>query len=118
MLEWEQDEYWSPQWRHIDAFKEVLKNASRLKMKAYSFVFETKRIPRPKEVLVWGSWNDWKKETRLNFDKIQKNYKVSLKLQPGNYIYKYTMDGEWTLSEIEQHEADAQGNQNHIAQVE
>lgn len=32
------------------------------------------------------------------FDKIQKNYKVSLKLEPGTYLYKYVADNEWALT--------------------
>lgn len=54
----------------------------------------------------------------MNFDKIQKNWKVSLKLKPGTYHYKYIVDGEWTLTKDEENETDLNNIQNHIVVVE
>ena len=77
----------------------MLQSASRLKVKSHTFCYETKRIPRPKEVFVMGSWDNWSSKTKLMFSKIYKNYKGALKLKPGSYIYKYMVDNEWILSE-------------------
>lgn len=43
--------------------------------------------------MISGSWNDWKHPAKMNFEKIQKNWKITLKLKPGTYIYKYIVDG-------------------------
>jgi hypothetical protein len=96
----------------------VLKNASRLKLKSHTFKFESKKIPRPKEIFISGSWDEWKTQTKLIFDKIHKNYKVSLKLRPGSYLYKYIDDNEWILTDNEESEVDINNNINHIVTVE
>ena len=59
-------EYWKPQWDIISTYKIVLQSASRLKVKSHTFYYETKKIPRPKEVYVTGSWDNWTVKTRLN----------------------------------------------------
>ncbi len=51
--------------------------------------------------MICGTWNNWKNPTKMNFDKIQKNWKITLKLKPGTYHYKYIADGEWTLTKDE-----------------
>ena len=83
-------------------YKQVLQSTSRLKGKSHTFCYETKKIPRPKEVFVVGSWDDWVRQTKLNFSKIHKNYKVSIKLKPDTYYYKYFIEGEWVLNENEE----------------
>ena len=80
-------------------YKQVLQSASRLKGKLHTFCYETKKIPRPKEIYVQGNWDNWQAKTKLNFEKIYKNYKVSIKLKPDIYHYKYIVDGEWVLNE-------------------
>ncbi len=95
-------EYWKKVWEVRKGFKEVLKGAQRLSVKVYSFCYETEKIPRPKDVLISGTWNDWKQPNKLNYDKIQKNWKITLKLKPGTYHYKYIVDGEWTLTKDEE----------------
>ena len=51
-----------------------------------------------------GSWDNWLSKTKLIFSKIYKNYKGTLKLKPGSYVYKYMVDNEWILSENEEKE--------------
>lgn len=86
----------------VRIFKEVLQRASRLKVKTHTFCYETKKIPRPKEVYVIGSWDNWQSKNRLIFSKIAKNYKIALKLNPDTYYYKYFVDNEWLLNENEE----------------
>lgn len=57
LFKFNKGEYWKEEWDHIEQFKAVLKDASRLKGKLHSFCFQTKTIPRPKEVFVCGSWD-------------------------------------------------------------
>lgn len=100
-------------------FKEVLQSASRLKVKSHTFQYETKKIPRPKEVFVIGSWDDWKSKNQLVFSKTAKNYKISLKLKPDIYYYKYIVDGEWVLAEHQDTaEEDQHGHINHKVVIE
>ena len=86
--------------------------------KSHTFCYETKKFPRPKEVYVTGSWDNWKEKTKLNFLKISKNYKISIKLKPDTYHYKYYVDGEWLLNEFEESEEDQYGHINHKVVIE
>ena len=65
-----------------------------------------------------GNWDNWQAKTKLNFEKIYKNYKVSIKLKPDTYHYKYIVDGEWVLNENEEKEEDSQGIMNHRVTIE
>ena len=56
--------------------------------------FEVRDLPG-KEVLVAGTFNDWqpvKKLTDKNGDGI---YRGRIMLSPGEYQYKFLIDGEW-----------------------
>ena len=50
-----------------------------------------------KKVFVAGSFNDWKPEKQL----VDKNnsgvYRCQLRLMPGEYQYKFVIDGNWCL---------------------
>ena len=93
MFQFSQGEYWRPEWEVLALYKQVLYSASRLKFKLHTLTYETKKIPRPKEVYVMGSWDDWQSKTKLHFEKILKVYRVAIKLKPNTYYYKYFVDG-------------------------
>jgi hypothetical protein len=52
--------------------------------------------------MVSGTWDNWRNPTKMNYERIHKNWKISLKLKPGTYYYKYIADGEWTLTKDEE----------------
>jgi hypothetical protein len=114
LFDYKSSEYWKPTWEVVRMFKQVLQSASRLKVKSHTFVYETKKIPRPKEVYVIGSWDDWASKNQLVFSKIAKNYKISLKLKPDTYFYKYIVDGNYVLADHQDTaDEDQFGNINH-----
>jgi hypothetical protein len=67
VLKLEKGEFWRKDWEIKRGFKEVLKGASRLQVKTHLFCYETDKIPRPKEVMITGNWNDWKHPAKMNF---------------------------------------------------
>ncbi len=44
-----------------------------------------------------GTWDEWKENKKMKFDKNQKNWTIGLKLKPGTYSYKFFVDNHWTL---------------------
>ena len=60
--------------------------------------YETEVIPRPKDVGIKGSWDEWKEIKKMKFDRTKKNWSIVLKLKPGTYYYKFNVDNDWTLN--------------------
>ena len=49
------------------------------------------------QVFLSGSFNNWQLTTQMN-DKLQKgSYSCRLLLEPGEYQYKFVVDGQWRL---------------------
>lgn len=49
-----------------------------------------------KEVFLAGSFNNWQMTTRMK-EKEQGTYSCRLLLEPGEYQYKFVVNGEWRL---------------------
>lgn len=86
--------------------------------KEVTFIYETDKIPRPKEVLLSGTWDDWKDRKKMFFQQTKKNWKIEFKLQPGTYYYKYIEDNQWTLNKKEAIDTDIDNIENHVIVVE
>ncbi len=56
--------------------------------------FILRDYPDAKQVFLSGSFNDWK-VVDIAMEKKQNHWQVSLPLKPGNYEYKFIVDGEW-----------------------
>lgn len=89
--------FWSGIWDIKHDFKAVLKNAQRLKAKEHVFTYETTKIPRPTEVCISGSWDNWGDRKKMHFDNRKKNWVIHFKLKPGTYYYKFVVENEWVL---------------------
>lgn len=51
-------------------------------------------------VAVAGSFNDWDPEfTPMKYDTAASVYRAEVCLKPGEYEYKFVVDGEWLLDE-------------------
>ena len=49
---------------------------------------------------VAGSFNDWDPSvTPMKYDSAEHVYRASIVLEPGEYEYKFVVDGEWFLDE-------------------
>ena len=53
-----------------------------------------------KKVSVAGSFNDWDPAMApMEYDSASKTYRITIELCPGEYEYKFVVDGEWLLDE-------------------
>jgi 1,4-alpha-glucan branching enzyme len=50
-----------------------------------------------KEVFLSGSFNNWQMTTRMHERKKPGHYSCRLLLEPGEYQYKFVVDGQWRL---------------------
>ena len=50
-----------------------------------------------KEVFLSGSFNNWQMTTRMRERKKPGHYSCRLLLEPGEYQYKFVVDGNWCL---------------------
>ena len=49
---------------------------------------------------VAGSFNDWDPAMApMEYDSASKTYRITIELCPGEYEYKFVVDGEWLLDE-------------------
>eukprot|EP01124_Arcella_intermedia_P023784 TRINITY_DN3852_c0_g1_i1.p1 TRINITY_DN3852_c0_g1~~TRINITY_DN3852_c0_g1_i1.p1 ORF type:complete len:393 (-),score=102.46 TRINITY_DN3852_c0_g1_i1:23-1201(-) len=55
------------------------------------------------EVFVAGSWNNWKKE-RMERKDSNANWLKQFQLKPGEYLYKFIVDGVWTFDASQPHQ--------------
>ena len=62
--------------------------------RAVNFAFED---APGKEVFLAGSFNNWQMTTRMNDRKNCGSYTCRLLLEPGEYQYKFVVNGEWRL---------------------
>ena len=74
-----------------NAEKKVSRAAGR---RAVEFVFED---APGKEVFLAGSFNNWQMTTPMSDQKSPGVYTKRLLLEPGEYQYKFVVNGEWRL---------------------
>ena len=70
----------------------IIVQGSSLSQQLHTFSY--KPLEKVKKVLVTGSFNNWSKEKDQLLDKRNGVYELTLPLDPGNYIYKYIVDGK------------------------
>lgn len=58
--------------------------------------FSLKGYPNARKVVVSGNFNGWNKE-ELAMDKTRGGWQLPYVLAPGNYEYKFIVDGEWII---------------------
>ncbi len=92
------------------------KNTAKPALKTVKFSLTA---PEAKSVYLVGEFNHWNPtETPLKMDKKTGTWKASLKLQPGQYKYKFVVDGEWwTDPNCPIWEWNEHGSQNSILEV-
>ena len=66
------------------------------------FIYEVEKGKKFSSVKISGNWDNWEKKTDLVYDPLNNRWKIIMKLHRGNkYIYKYIIDGEWTVNKCE-----------------
>jgi len=74
--------------------------------------------PQAKKVFLGGGFNDWKPEKHPMKKDTKGNWKITLKLIPGRYEYRYLVDGVWhNAQEPVECVPNAFGSWNCIAEV-
>jgi len=58
---------------------------ARENLKNCVFVYKTNKLPRPKSIMLIGSFDDWKKPIPMNYDHILGRWTVTIQLHPGEY---------------------------------
>lgn len=54
--------------------------------KSCVFIYRTVKLPKPKDVMLTGSFNDWKEPFPMNYDHILGRWSVTVQLKPGEYL--------------------------------
>jgi len=81
------------------------------------FTYKPKANSFPKSIALIGTFNNWKIKWPLKYDNFSRAWKIYLNLPPGDYIYKYIVDGVWVCNDDEPKETDVYGNINNIVKV-
>jgi 1,4-alpha-glucan branching enzyme len=64
-----------------------------------TFYFELNGHQQAQEVFVTGNFNDWN-ERELAMEKTEEGWRLAYVLGPGNYEYKFIVDGQWQVDPI------------------
>ena len=76
------------------------------------------RGPRFSSVEVCGSFDEWNKRHKMQFDTVTSQWFVSLNLPPGEHFYKYVVDTtRWVVNEEETQTRDKAGNINNFVNL-
>lgn len=78
-----------------------------------------------KKVVVKGSFDNWKQEWNLIAMNVNVNrtgvstlkHAITLRLRPGEYVYKFKVDNEWKIAENHEKKADNAGFVNNVVVV-
>jgi 1,4-alpha-glucan branching enzyme len=76
----------------MSAVKKTTRNTTG--RRAVNFAFED---APGKEVFLAGSFNNWQMTTRMKDKNQSGSYTCRLLLEPGEYQYKFVVNGEWRL---------------------
>ena len=79
-----------------------------------SATFYLPKHTKAERVYLSGTFNNWA-TTQTPMEKTDSGWVVSVKLQPGKYLYKYILDGQWTEDPFNrQMEDDQNGGNNSV----
>ena len=70
-----------------------------------SFIYEVEKGKKYNMVQVSGSWDNWKEKSELKYDPLNNRWKCVKSLPKGKkFLYKYLLDGNWTINKNERME--------------
>jgi hypothetical protein len=69
------------------------------------------------EVILKGSFDDWTNEWELGGIDGEQNRFMTMRLRPGQYMYKFKVDGEWTVADDQSKKRDESGFTNNWLEV-
>lgn len=71
---------------------------------------------QPRNVQIVGSWDNW--QTRIPMVKSTNDFSTIIDLQPGQYEYKFHVDGQWVVDDNQGKTKDAHGNENNMINIQ
>lgn len=101
----------------VKNYERVMAAHAKSKLKKNIFKFNTNILPRPKNVMLVGSFDDWQNKYPLYYDYFTHIWTFTLYLKPGEYFYKFVVDGKWMCSEDDPKNFDNHGNVNNYLVV-
>ena len=81
------------------------------------YKFTLKTFDDAQKVILSGSFNNWN-EAELEMQKEYGAWTISIALKPGNYEYKYIVDGRWELSPSNPHRIGSGDYTNSVKAIE
>jgi len=83
----------------------------------HTFTYKTSKLPRPKSIMVIGTFNNWKSSYPMNYDHIMDKWNLTLAVAPGEYFYKFIVDDLWVCSDEDPKLNDIEGNLNNYLRM-
>ena len=70
-----------------------------------SFIYEVEKGKKYNLVQISGSWDNWKEKSELKYDPLNNRWRCIKSLTKGKkFLYKYLLDGNWTVNKNEKME--------------
>ena len=70
-----------------------------------SFIYEVEKGKKYNLVQISGSWDNWKEKSELKYDPLNNRWRCIKSLPKGKkFLYKYLLDGNWTVNKNEKME--------------
>lgn len=71
-----------------------------------SFIYEVEKGKKYNLVQISGSWDNWKEKSELKYDPLNNRWRCIKSLPKGKkFLYKYLLDGNWTVNKNEKMES-------------
>lgn len=97
--------------------KSVSKKEKAKKEKTRSIVFKI-YCPEAKEVFLAGDFNNWDEHSLPMIKREDGVWELAQELKPGEYQYKYLVDGNWETDNQQELVANQFGTMNNIIRIE
>jgi hypothetical protein len=72
---------------------------------------------KPSSVQVCGSFDKWQVRHPLILDPLSNKWTVTLKIKKGTHYFKFIVDGEWVISNLEKTIKDSSGYLNNFISI-
>lgn len=79
-------------------------------------LFRLTGFPDARKVILAGDFNNWNEE-QLSMSKTSAGWELPYVLAPGNYQYKFIVDGQWMTDPLNPHMASQNGHTNSVLSV-
>ncbi|CAI2349159.1 unnamed protein product [Caenorhabditis sp. 36 PRJEB53466] len=71
---------------------------------------------QPRNVQIVGSWDNW--SSKIPMVKSTNDFSTIIDLQPGQYEYKFFVDGQWVVDDNQGKTQDSAGNENNMISIQ